>query len=75
MGKATTMRAIDFDDPVYSRQEMTGIAPPTEQEVASLVDVLRKKLAYQKVDLYADPVYRRSIEVEFFIVTDWSSAH
>jgi hypothetical protein len=72
---ATHMRAIDYDDPVYGREKME--APrgprPTEQEVDALLEVLRKKHAYQKVDLYGEPEYGRSIEVELFIVEDWRS--
>jgi len=45
--------------------------PPTDQEVDALLSVLRKQDAYQKVDLYGEPVYARSIEVELFIVEDW----
>jgi hypothetical protein len=72
------MRAIDFDDPVYSKEEMTRpsvpiIAPPTEQEVADLLSVLEKKFAYKKVDLYAEPIYGRSIEIELFIVREWAA--
>jgi hypothetical protein len=74
------VRAIDFDDPVpRSNRKVTPpseppIAPPTDQDVASLLEILRKKLSYQKVDLYADPVYARSTEVELFIVEDWQRA-
>ena len=68
------MRAIDFDDPNYSKAQMQvrrDIAPPTDQEGDALLAVLRKKHAYQGVDLYAEPVYARSIAVELFIVEDW----
>ena len=64
------MRAIDHDNPVYSREriEKPRGARPTDQEVDALLDVLRKKHAYQKIDLYGEPAYGRSIEVEIFIV-------
>ena len=69
------MRAIDFDDPTYTKEQMNPpVRVPSEQEITALVDILRKKLSYQKVDLYADPVYARSTEVELFIVEDWQRA-
>jgi hypothetical protein len=48
------MRAIDHDDPVYSREQMEKPRGPrpTDQEVDALLDVLRKQYAYQKIDLY-----------------------
>jgi hypothetical protein len=67
------MRAIDHDDPVYSKQQMEEPRgpDPTDQGVDALLEVLRKKHAYQNVDLYGEPAYGRSIEVELFIVEDW----
>ncbi len=69
------MRALDFDDPVYSQADMAkqrgGPMPPTVQEAADLEAILRKKNDYQKVDLYGEPAYGRSLEVELYIVRDW----
>ena len=45
--------------------------PPTDHEIAALLSVLRKQNDYQKVDLYGEPVYARTIEVELFIIEDW----
>jgi len=71
------MRAIDFDDLTCSKAQMQmprGIAPPTDQEVDALLAVLRQKHGYQSVDLYAEPVYGRSIAVELFIVESWRAS-
>ncbi len=69
------MRALEFDDPVYCKEEMAkprgGPVPPSPSEVDDLVSILRKKNHYQKVDLYGEPAYGRSLEVELFIVEDW----
>lgn len=71
------VRAIDFDDPTYTKEQMNPppkARAPTEEEITSLLNILRKQVAYQRVDLYAEPVYGRSLEVELWIVEDWQRA-